>query len=166
MGVNLENISIERANLTHVDGILKLAEANSPERGGELTGRLPREEVAATIQMSPAVVAVSKGLVVGFLLTWEKSFATTPCAVTMLAAYSGSEDAFVHGPVCVDASLRGRGVAGAMFNELRKLIPGREGILFIKASNEASIRAHIKMGVHQTAEYIYNDNPFIIFAYR
>ena len=165
MGVNPEKISLERANLTHVDGILKLAVANSPERGGELTGALPREAVVSTIQMLPGVVALRAGQVAGFLLSWEKAFSTHPCVAAMLDAYSGSEDAYVYGPVCVDASIRGQGIAAGMFSELRKLIPGREGILFIKASNTSSIRAHINMGMRKTAEYTWDGRLFVVFAY-
>lgn len=165
MSMSPENISVERANLTHVDGILKLAEANSPGRGGELTGSLPRDAVVAAIQMLPAVVAIRGGQVAGFLLSWEKSISAHPCVAAMLNAYAGSDDAYVYGPICVEASLRGRGLAAAMFAELRRLIPGREGILFIKANNTPSIRAHLKMGMRKTAEYTWDGRPFLVFAY-
>jgi hypothetical protein len=63
------------------------------------------------------------------------------------------ENAYVYGPIAMDAALRGLGVAAAMFQELKRLVPGREGILFIKADNEISLRAHCKMGMRQVAEF-------------
>jgi hypothetical protein len=36
-----------------------------------------------------------------------------------------------------------------MFAELRELLPGREGILFIRTDNVVSLRAHQKMGMRQ-----------------
>lgn len=160
------DVSIERANAAHIDGIMKLAEENAPERGGELTGTLERETVAAAIQKLPSVVACSAGRVVGFVLTWEKNSSANPCVKAMLNAYAGSRDAYIYGPVCVDASTRGLGIAGKMFEELKRLLPGREGILFIKASNEASLRAHRKMGMRETARYAYEGKEFLVFSCR
>jgi ribosomal protein S18 acetylase RimI-like enzyme len=164
--VNVQHVSIERANLGRVDGIMKLAEEHYSERGGELTGHLDRETVAATMQKLPSIVACRGEQVVGFLLTWEKHSSGNPCVRAMLQAYSGSPDAYVYGPICVDASVRGLGIAGKMFEELRRLLPHREGILFIKASNESSLRAHQKMGMRETARYNFEDKQFIVFAYR
>ena len=155
-------VNIERANLSHVDGIMKLAEANYPENGGELTGTLNRTAVEATIQKSPSIVACRDGSVVGFLLTWEKGPSRNPCVNAMLKAYSGSADAYVYGPVCVNASVRGLGIAGKMFEKLRELLPSREGILFIKAGNESSLRAHQKMGMHETARYMFEGQEFVV----
>ena len=144
---------------------MQLAEENAPERGGELTGTLDRNAVAATIQELPSIVTCSAGRVIAFVLTCEKDAARNPCVKAMLEAYPGPADAYVYGPVCVDASARGLGIAGKMFEELRKLLPGREGILFIKATNESSLRAHRKMGMRETARYIYENKEFVVFAY-
>ena len=53
-----------------------------------------------------------------------------------------------------------------MFEELRRMQPGREGVLFIKASNEPSLRAHRKMGMREVAEYVFNGVPLVVFAYE
>jgi ribosomal protein S18 acetylase RimI-like enzyme len=163
--VKAGNVSIERADSSHVDGIMKLAQANYTENGGELTGTLDRNAVAATIQQLPSIVASRGQRVVGFLLTWEKGKSGNGCVQAMLEAYPGSSDAYVYGPVCVDASVRGLGIAGKMFEELKRLLPGREGILFIKASNESSLRAHRKMGMRETASYIFEGRRFVVLAY-
>ena len=158
-------MTIVRANAGNVDGIMELAEANYPERGGELTGTLNRNAVTATIQKMPSIVALRDNVVVGFLLAWEKGPSGNACVNAMLEAYSGSADAYVYGPICVDASVRGVGIAGKMFDELKRLLPGREGILFIKASNESSLRAHRKMGMKEMARYTFDAQEFVVFAY-
>ncbi len=160
-----EAIRIDRATAADVDGILKLAEDNYPERGGELTGHLARETVAGMIQQLPNIVARRGEDLVGFLLVSEKTSSRNPCVISMLDAYGGSDDAYVYGPVCVHSSARGQGIAQAMFEQLRRLVPNREGILFIKASNASSLRAHRKMGMRTTAEYTYEGNRFVVFAY-
>ena len=53
-----------------------------------------------------------------------------------------------------------------MFAELRKLLPGREGVLFIKASNEPSLRAHRKMDMREVGEFVFEDMRLIVFAYE
>jgi hypothetical protein len=164
--VNVERVSIERANLSHLEGIMKLAEENYPERGGELTGHLDRDAIAATIQKLPSIVTCRTGQVLGFLLTGEKHSSGNPCVGAMLKAYPGSPDAYVYGPICVDASVRGLGIAAKMFGELRRLIPQREGILFIKASNESSLRTHRKMGMREAARYIFEGKEFLVFAFE
>jgi ribosomal protein S18 acetylase RimI-like enzyme len=164
--VTFQDILIERAEPGDVDGIIKLAEDNYADRGGTLTGRLVREAVAETIQILPGIVARRDGKIIGFLLTWEKALSKHPCVRAMLEAYPGSPDAYVYGPVCVDASARGCGVAGAMFEELSRLLPGREGILFIRESNDASIRAHRKMGMQTTRKFMYEGARFLVLSYR
>ena len=163
--MNLRDVAILRAEPGDVDGILALADRNAPDRGGELSVRFERAEIAATIRALPAVVARRGREVIGFVLTSEKRGANPPIVQAMLQAYPGSQDAYTYGPVCVDESARGLGIAALMFAELRKLAPGREGILFIKASNQPSLRAHRKMGMREVAEYTFEGTRLIVFAY-
>ena len=163
--MSMDKIVIGRALLTDVDGILKLAEANHASRGGSLTGTLCREAVSETVAAIPSVVARSGGNLIGFLLAWEKEPSNFPWIEAMLNAYSGADNAYIYGPICVDSLARGRGIAGAMFAELRRLLPGREGILFIRGDNEASLRAHRKLGMSQKAEYVYEGSTFVVLAY-
>ena len=158
-------LTIGRAALADVQGILALAAENGPDRGGELSVRLRREAAVARISALPCIVARREGRVIGFLLTSEAKVPCPPIVEAMLCAYSGSSGAYVYGPVCVDGTERGQGLAAAMFAELRQLLPGREGILFIKANNEPSLRAHRKMGMRQVAEFTHDGVKLIIFSY-
>jgi predicted GNAT family acetyltransferase len=83
----------------------------------------------------------------------------------MLRAYPGAEDAYVYGPVCVAAEERGHGLAAVMFAALRAELPGREGILFIRTDNVASLRAHVRTGVRQVAEFEHDGAALIALAY-
>ncbi|WP_341528387.1 GNAT family N-acetyltransferase [Nostoc sp. UHCC 0302] len=162
----LDDVVIERASLSDVDGILKLSEANDAEHGGMLLGRLEREAVVMTISDLPSVVARKDRQVVGFLLSWQKTAAKLPTVRAMLQVYPGTKDAYLYGPICVDETMRGRGIAGAMFAKLRNLLPEREGILFIKANNEPSLQAHRKMGMCKVAEFTAQGTDFLVFAYN
>ena len=159
-------VVIERASLADVQGILALARENGPDRGGELSVRLQREAIVARISELPSIVARRQGSVIGFLLTSEAKAPCPPIVAAMLRAYPGSEGAYVYGPVCVHAAKRRQGIAAAMFAKLRRLLPGREGILFIKASNEPSLRAHRKMGMRQVAEFTHEGIALVVFSYN
>ncbi|BBD69634.1 GCN5-related N-acetyltransferase [Nostoc commune NIES-4072] len=37
----------------------------------------------------------------------------------MLQAYAGTKDAYLYGPICVDETMRGQGIAGKMFSKLK-----------------------------------------------
>jgi predicted GNAT family acetyltransferase len=84
----------------------------------------------------------------------------------MLRAYPGSTGAYNYGPICVAENHRGRGLAVAMFEELRAQLPGREGFTFIRADNAISRKVYIKMGMQQVAEFSVNDNAYIVVAYQ
>jgi GNAT superfamily N-acetyltransferase len=162
----LYDVVIERATATDIDAILALAEANDEAQGGELSVHLDPQAMFRTMQEIPSVVARKDGRVVGFLLAWEKSTFGVGRVQAMLKAYAGGENAYVYGPVAVDAALRGLGIAAAMFEELKRLVPGREGILFIKSDNEISLRAHRKMGMRQVAEFQHAGTDLLVFSYR
>lgn len=164
--MNRDDVVIGRAVLEDVEGILKLARENGPDYRGELSVRLERKHLQIPDQGLPNIVARRGGKVIGFLLTLEKNQPLPPIVHAMLEAYPGTQNAYMYGPICVDQAERGRGIATAMFEELRRLQPGREGVLFIKASNEPSLRAHRKMGMREVAEYAFQGVPLLVFAYE
>jgi predicted GNAT family acetyltransferase len=65
----------------------------------------------------------------------------------------------------VDEEARGRGLAGAMFTALRARPPGREGVLFIRRDNAASLRAHEKMGMQEVARFTHEGVEMAVLAY-
>jgi len=52
-----------------------------------------------------------------------------------------------------------------MFLKLRKMMPTREGILFIRRDNLASLRAHAKMGMHEVAGFAFGESEYGILSY-
>jgi predicted GNAT family acetyltransferase len=88
-----------------------------------------------------------------------------PIIRAMLEAYPGTADAYVYGPICVKEEERGKGLAQAMFTELRRLERGREGILFIRRDNPASLRAHRKMGMREVAGFVLGGIDYVVLSY-
>ena len=163
---SLAEPEIARAEQSDLAGILALMDANQPEHGGSLSARLPRARLEAMLGDLPLVVARRGGQVVGFLLAASKpTVADVPVIAAMLTAYPGSAGAYVYGPVAIDAQERRRGLAARLFGEVRRLLPGREGILFIRADNTASLHAHERMGVIRRGEFVHRGFRFFVFSF-
>ena len=157
---------VSRADIADMDGILELQAANQTARGGALAASLTGERLAKMMQDMPLIVARRDGRITGFLLTTSREVnADIPIVKAMFNAYHGAHDAYVYGPICVGEQERGKGLAQIMFAELRRLEPGREGVLFIRNDNEASLRAHLKMGMKKVASFEFNGFEHAVFSY-
>jgi predicted GNAT superfamily acetyltransferase len=145
---------------------MALQAANQLERGGMLSAALPRARVARMILERPLIVARRDGRVVAFLMSDSReTYADVPIVRAMLEAYPGAADAYVYGPICVQEEERGKGLAQALVAELRRLEPGREGILFIRRDNPASLRAHAKMGMREVADFAFDGVDYVVLSY-
>lgn len=158
--------NIVRASQRDLDGIVALQAANQPEHGGTLSANLEYSRIAVMMREMPLIVARRGNRITGYLMTSSRAMnADVPIISAMLAAYPGTADAYVYGPICVSAEERGKGLAQAIFSELRRLEPAREGILFIRRDNAASLRAHAKMGMSEVAEFEFRGNKLAVFSY-
>ena len=164
--VSMPEPDIGQASEADLDGILALHAANQPDRGGSLSASLPRLRIAEMMREMPVIVARRGDRIAGFLMTGTRAMAAdVPIVAAMFAAYAGASDAYVYGPICVAAAERGRGLALAMFSELQRMVPAREGVLFIRRDNVASLRAHEKMGMREVASFVYGGSEFAVFPY-
>src|SRR5262245_34577876 len=145
---------------------MELQAANQPERGGMLSASLPRSRVAEMVRERSVIVARRSDRIVAFLMNSTREMSDdVPIVRAMLDAYPGTADAYVYGPICVKEEERGKGLAQAMFAELRRLERGREGILFIRHDNPASLRAHTRMGMHEVAGFVFGGQDYVVLAY-
>jgi predicted GNAT superfamily acetyltransferase len=159
-------VDIDRATQSDLDGILELQAAEQPERGGMLSASLPRSRIAEMMRAMPVIVARNGGRIAGYLMTSTQEMnADVPVIRAMLAAYPGAPDSYVYGPICVSADERGKGLAQAMFAEVQRCLPHREGILFIRRDNPASLRAHEKMGIREVAHFEFNGRDHAVLSY-
>jgi L-amino acid N-acyltransferase YncA len=162
----MEDVEVDTLRTGDIDGVLALQEANQAEYGGTLSARMPRAFFTAAMDGMPVIVARREGRVVGFLVSSPKHPPPeAPVMRAMLSAWPGGDDAYSYGPTCVAAEERGRGLAAAMFAALRARLPGREGILFIRTDNTASLRAHAKMGMRQVASFEHGGATMLVLAY-
>ena len=162
----IPEVDIGRATERDLAGILELQAANQPDRGGALSAELPRSRVAEMMREMPLIVARRGNRIVAFLMNSTREMNDdVPIIRAMLDAYPGTPDAYVYGPICVSEEERGKGLAQAMFAELRQLEPGREGVLFIRRDNPGSLRAHAKMGMREVADFVIDGKDFVVLSY-
>lgn len=166
--VTAENIIIKLANLNDLEGIVKLQAANQKSKGGTLSGELDASQIEEMMKDMPQIVALVNDEIVGFLLTTSQAVhkkRNVPIVDAMFKSYPGNLYSYIYGPVCVSKTQRGNGLAQLMFQELLVQKPNREGILFIQNDNEASLRAHEKMGIKKVGNFNFNDKNFTVYAY-
>ncbi|MEF9963440.1 MAG: hypothetical protein RR749_10850 [Comamonas sp.] len=133
---------ISKATEADLDGIVALQRANQMAQGGMLSAEIPRWRIAEMMHSMPLIVAKRDGHVRGFLMASTRAMmAELPVIAAMFSAYTAAADAYVYGPVCVDPAERGKGLAAAMFAQLRRLEPGREGGAF-HPGRQRGIAAH------------------------
>lgn len=163
-----ENINIKVATSTDLKGILELQSENQTSQGGTLSGELSLHQIQEMMNDMPQIVAIVNNQIVGFLMTTSQAVhkkRNVPIVDAMFESYSGNSESYIYGPVCVSKTQRGKGLAQLMFKELLLQEPNREGILFIRDDNEASLRAHEKMGIHKVSNFSFNNAEFSVFAY-
>jgi L-amino acid N-acyltransferase YncA len=149
-----------------IAGMLELQGKNVIDRGGLLSVAFSREFFETAIAGMPVIVARKDGRVIGYVLSSPlPAHAHLPIIKAMLRSYRGSAGAYLYGPICVEQNERGRGLAGRLFAALRKQLPRREGILFIRRKNASSLGAHAKMGLREVAEFTHEGVAHAVMSY-
>jgi ribosomal protein S18 acetylase RimI-like enzyme len=158
---------LRTATLEDVEPISALLTANAADRGGALYGDWSVDVVRGFVTSGQLIiVAVDGTQLLGVLFTSEKAGSSAPPVLAMLKAWPGSADAYVYGPVCIDQAARGKGLLEALYAELTRQRPGREAILFIKANNPASLRAHARLGMVPVAGFTLDGEAFAVLSSR
>ena len=160
------DVEIGVATADDVVGILDLQERNLRKNGGALSVPMSQEWLGSAIGKMPIVVARRDRQIVGYVVSSSlEDQSADPILDGMLRAYPGAPDSYIYGPICVAESERGKGVARAMFEELRALLPRRVGFTFIRADNAVSRRVHAGMGMREAATFSVDGVDYVVVAY-
>jgi RimJ/RimL family protein N-acetyltransferase len=155
------------AGVDHIPEMVDLLCANTRANGGSLSGEWTSAALETWFATGGRVAAARiDGVLAGVLLASERDAPQVPPVQAALDCYRGGDDAYVYGPICVGADFRGRNVAAALLAEVRKHYGSREAVLFIRADNIASRRAHAKLGMVEHGTYIFADAPHIVLSDR
>jgi L-amino acid N-acyltransferase YncA len=160
-------LNICLATLDDVPGMVALQETNLPTNGGSLSVRQPPDWFMQRVSEKSVVVARCNGQVVGYVLgTSLVAQAHIPIIHAMLSTYPAPPECYLYGPVCVAESMRGRGLAVAMFEVLQKHMGRRPAMTFVRTDNAASRRTHEKMGMRELGPFLSQDNRYVALTYE
>jgi hypothetical protein len=158
-------IQTRLATIDDAEAISALLTANGADRGGALYGDWSLGVVSQCITRGALIIVAMDGeRLAGALFTSDTAGASAPPVVAMLRAWPGSAGAYVYGPVCIDRDARGKGVLEALYADLVARRPGREAILFIKADNPRSLRAHGRLGMTIVASFTLQGEVFMVLS--
>ena len=160
------NYEIGLATSDDIPAIVAMQELNLHENGGGLSVRQTADWFRLTMSEMPIVVARRDRVVVGYALATSIAAKLRVGIVqTMLHAFPAPPNCYLYGPVCVAESERGNGLAGMMYQEMRKRLPGRTAMSFVRSDNVPSLRANRKMGKRELGELMHDGESYIVFAF-
>jgi L-amino acid N-acyltransferase YncA len=158
---------ISTATAADVPAMLALQNANLISNGGMLSVEFSGTWFEATLAEMPIILARREGRLIAYAVS-SMPAATRELALSQakFGAYPAGPTSYNYGPICIAVSERGRGLAAQLFGALRSRLPGREAVGFIRKDNDASLRAHAKLGLEQVAEFTHNDVGYVVVACR
>lgn len=149
-----------------IPAILAMQEPNLHENGGGLSVRQTAVWFRNAMSEMPIIVARREGVVVGYALATSIAAKSHIGIVkAMLQSFPPPPNCYLYGPVCVAESERGNGLAGMMYQEMRKRLPGRTAMSFVRSDNLPSLKANRKMGKKELGEFTHDDDTYIVFAF-
>lgn len=165
--MNPGKVIFRRACINDVEDILDLQHENQINVGGTLSASLPSSLISEMIREMPVVVALCDNRLVGYLIiSTPRMNSGIPIVVEMLKAHPADDNTLINGPICVSTRMRGQGIAQGLYVELRRINPGHDYLCFIRADNDASIRAHLKIGMTEVGRFTFNHTDHIVFSYK
>ena len=158
---------ISLATAEDIPGILALEDANLPGKGGNLSVRHNADWFRRAILEKSVVACRRDGAVVGYVLGTSLALkAEISIIQAMVRAFPPKQGCYLYGPVCVAETERGKGVADAMFKELRTHMPSRSAMTFVRADNAMSCRAHAKMGMQELGTFTSDAELYVALSYE
>ena len=149
-----------------IPAIVAMQDVNLHENGGGLSVRQSADWFRRTMSEMPIVVVRREGVVVGYALATSVAAKSHVSIVqTMLRAFPAPANCYLYGPVCVRESERGNGLAAMMYQEMRKHLPNRTAMSFVRSDNTPSIRANRKMGKTELGQFIHDGEAYIVFGF-
>jgi L-amino acid N-acyltransferase YncA len=154
---------IRVAGTEDIPAILELQRQNLHRNEGGLSVEFTAEWFERVLAQMPVVVACKDERIIGYLVSSPLSAtAHIPPSQAKLRAYSAPANAYNYGPLCVSQDERGQGIPGALLETLRTLLPGRQGVGFIRADNAASLAANDKLGLRRVASFTCSGIDYIV----
>lgn len=164
---NADEYVLAPATLQDIEAISRLLRQNSASKGGWLQGNFPQEKVAKMLVQPGAFTVVAKrnNSVVAVLFGCASFHNLPAVAAGMLRAWPPGERCWLYGPVCINASERGKGLLRQLYENMCHHYAGVSPVLFIQADNLTSIRAHQQLGMQEMARFTSAGKHFLVYTH-
>ncbi|MBV8679776.1 MAG: N-acetyltransferase [Aquitalea sp.] len=145
-------LQLRHAKIADAAAIAALMLPDSSSQGGTLHGDFPLEKIRHWLEQAmeddmPVILAEDEAGLLGVLFTSHATRLESPVSAAMALHHQGSTPFYFYGPVCIAPRGRGRGLLATLWQHVRQQLPGHKALLFINASNQASLRAHARLGM-------------------
>lgn len=181
----IENLQLEIAKLTDIDGVLALQElylvsnmSEEEKQSGFVTTPFTIEQLAYVIGIEGLFIAKDNGKTVAYIFaeSWN-FFSQYPIFEYMISLFPSlsfknfeitSTSSFQYGPICIDKKYRGKGLIHLLFEFMRIHVMKKYplSLTFINKTNAPSLKAHIeKLQWTTIADFEFNNNNYFILAY-
>ena len=181
----MENIQLEIAKLSDIDGVLALQELNlvtnltvEEKKSGFVTTPFSIKQLTYVINNEGLFIAKDNNKIIAYLFaeSWDY-FSQYPIFEYMISLFPklefqdfevNSTSSFQYGPICIAQEYRGKGLIKSLFEFMRIHIVKKYplSLTFINKINIPSLKAHIeKLKWTVIADFKFNNNEYYILAY-
>ncbi|MEQ4923422.1 N-acetyltransferase [Proteus hauseri] len=146
--------------------VTQLLQANAESQQGGLYGEYPLNKVEAMYQSSTnTVVALFKQHIVAVVFSFPvTSFSLPPIAQEIHRRFPAiTQNNWFYGPVCIEKAHRGKTLLHDLYQFICALHGGHP-IAFINEGNIRSLAAHKKIGMHQAAQFEFENKSWWIMV--
>jgi predicted GNAT superfamily acetyltransferase len=184
--MSIDRVEYRRAASQDYSAIVQLNAANffanlneSERADGFLSALFTAEQIAAMAEDLGITVAITDGLVTGFLCAFRNHFNHgSPVVAKMFESYDrvyfegrllSSFNSYAYGPVCIDRAYRRQGLLRGLYEAQKQELAGQfeVGVALIARSNPHSMQAHVAgLGMIEVGEFEANGNIFSTVAFR
>jgi hypothetical protein len=181
----IENIQLEVAKLSDIDGILALQElylvsnlSEEEKASGFVTTPFSISQLTQVIGQEGLFIAKDNNKIIAYIFAggWD-FFSQWPIFEYMTTLFPDLKfldfdintiNSFQYGPICIDKAYRGKGLITPLFEFMRIHIVKRYplALTFINKTNIPSTKAHTeKLKWTIIADFQFNNNNYFILAY-
>jgi len=181
----IENIQLEVAKLSDIDGILALQElylvsnlSEEEKASGFVTTPFSISQLTEVIGQEGLFIAKDNNKIIAYIFAggWD-FFSQWPIFEYMTTLFPDLKfldfdintiNSFQYGPICIDKAYRGKGLITPLFEFMRIHIVKRYplALTFINKTNIPSTKAHTeKLKWTIIADFQFNNNNYFILAY-
>lgn len=151
-------LQLRNANTADAIAIAALMLPDSSSQGGTLHGDFPPDKIRHWLEQAmeddmPVILAEDEAGLLGVLFTSHATRLESPVSAAMTQLHTTNGPFYFYGPVCIAPRGRGQGLLARMWQQLREQRPGQQAVLFIHASNPASLKAHARLGMQVEAKF-------------